>query len=293
MKVILIGHGNVGKHIEEVLAEHQVGVDLIVKSTGVYAAGKKILDNNDFRQHVGDDTVVFISVPSVGDGAAMLHYYTDSLERGARVVTCEKAVLANHWNLVDDYRKQLRYSATVGGDSGILPAINAFNGEVHELRAILNGTLNYIADAFAEGATEETVFKEVVEKGYTDPGPHNLQDVFVSELKDVGYKAAILANHAGFYEHILTPADVALMPYTEGARCAVVATREKLTAGFQRFEDASWFSHGVTNCLYINGEKVAEGAGAGGRITAERMFKDFRSFNEPGETKPRQPQPRR
>lgn len=278
MGIILIGSGNVGGEVQKVLAENNIPADVVVRSSGVYSKGAQIDTSGNFAQYVDADSVVFISVPSRGDGSDMLDYYTKPLELGARIVTCEKAVLAYHWDIVEKYKSRIRYSASVGGNSGILPAVSDYRGAIEEIKGVINGTLNYVADAFAHGAKEADIFHDVVTRGFTDPGPDNLQEVFTNELKDVSYKAAILANHSGLYEKTLTPEDLSIEPYKENARCAVVLNKEGIRAGFLGFEDTAWFPAGVNNCICINGVKVAEGPGAGGRATAERMFNDFRGF---------------
>ena len=280
MKIILIGSGNVGGEAEKVLAENDIPTEVVIRSSGVYSKGSYIDTNNNFANYVDAESVVFISVPSRGDGSEMLDYYVKTLELGARIVTCEKAVLAHHWDLVQKFKGQIRYSATVGGNSGILPAIRNYQGRIDEIRAVINGTLNYVSDALAQKREENDIFHDVVTRGFTDPGPHNLQEVFQNELKDVSYKTAILANHSGLYEKIFTPNDFNVEPYKESTRCAVVLNKGGIRAGFLAFEDTSWFPTGVNNCCYVNGVKVAEGPGAGGRITAERMFKDFQEFQD-------------
>ncbi len=278
MKVILIGSGNVGGEVEKVLVENNIPVALVVRSSGVYSNGSQIDTSDNFAKYVDAESMVCISIPSRGDGSEMLDYYVKTLELGARIVTCEKAVLAHHFDLVQKFNGQIRYSATVGGNSGILPAISDYQGKIDEIKAVINGTLNYVSDALAQKRTEGDIFKDVVARGFTDPGPRDLKEVFQNELKDVAYKTAILANHSGLYQEILTPDSVHIEPYAENTRCAVVLNGEGITAGFLSFEDTSWFPKGVNNCICINGVKIAEGPGAGGRITAERMFKDFQEF---------------
>ncbi|OGG55806.1 hypothetical protein A3D71_00690 [Candidatus Kaiserbacteria bacterium RIFCSPHIGHO2_02_FULL_55_20] len=275
MKIILIGSGNVGGEVEKVLAENNIPADFVIRSSGVYSKGSHIDTNDNFAKYVDDASVVFISVPSRGDGSEMLHYYVGSFKAGARIVTCEKAVLAHHFELVQKFKERIRYSATVGGNSGILPAVSDYRGAIMEIRAVINGTLNYVSGALSQKRGEDDIFHDVVSRGFTDPGPRNLQEVFQNELKDVAYKTAILANHSGLYEKRVTPDDVQVEPYKERARCAVVLNKERIQAGFLSFEDTSWFPAGVNNCICINGVKVAEGPGAGGRATAERMFSDF------------------
>jgi len=262
-KLILVGYGNVGKELEKVLDENGIAVDLIVRS-----------DNTDaYAENVDDESAVFISVPSKGDGSEMLHYYTDALERGACVITCEKAVLAHHWELVKKYQGNIRYSATVGGDSGILPAISGFSGEIQEIRAVVNGTLNYIAQELSKGTDEGEVFIDVIKKGFAEPGARDFEGLIQSELKDVAYKTVILASHSGLCEG-LVPNDISIQSCREQSGYVVVIRKGKADVELISF-DTNWFPKGENNALYINGEKIVEGPGAGGRATAERMFKDF------------------
>lgn len=266
-KIILVGYGNVGKEVEKVLRANGVAVDLIVKSDNA----------EEYSKNLDDQTVVFISVPSRGDGSEMLHYYTGALDRGASIVTCEKAVLANHWELIKRYPEKIRYSATVGGDSGILPAISNFHDEIREIRAVVNGTLNYIAQELAKDFPKERVYADVIKKGFAEPGSKDFDEVIKNELKDVAYKAAILANHSGLCSGV-TPADISMKVPKGGEGCAVKIQKGNVAIEFVSRKDAGSLPQGVNNVLYINGEKIVEGPGAGGRATALRMFKDFKTL---------------
>ncbi|HEX5774671.1 MAG TPA: hypothetical protein VFY28_01775 [Candidatus Paceibacterota bacterium] len=266
-KIVLIGYGNVGTEVEKVLLENGHQVDGIVRSSGAQ-------EPDLFDEH----TIAFISVPSRGNGDEMLHYYTNALERGARIVTCEKAVLANHWQLVTDHPGRIKYSATVGGNSGMLPAISDFEGNIEEIWAVVNGTLNYLSSALAQGQNEETIYAEVTSRGYAEPGAHSIQEVIRNELQDVAYKAAILANHSNLLSNAVKATEIELHEPEEGTGCAVHVRSGKLEAGFLPKTDRHLFPDGVNNVLYINGGKVAEGPGAGARATALRMLMDFLEF---------------
>jgi hypothetical protein len=80
------------------------------------------------------------------------------------------------------------------------------------------------------------------------------------------------------FKKIITPKHIILKSYQEGLRCSVVLNDEEIKAGFLSSEGISWFPKGVNNVLYINGKKIIEGPGAGGKITAERMFEDFQNM---------------
>lgn len=127
MKTILIGYGNVGKTIHEVLTEHGISVDLIIRSNGIFSpSGEKIDTIENFDKHVDNHTVAYISIPSEQNAAKNLPYYLTILERGGLIVTCEKSVLAHYWHILKPYMNRLWYSATVGGNSGMLPELHRY-----------------------------------------------------------------------------------------------------------------------------------------------------------------------
>ena len=150
--------------------------------------------------------------------------------------------------------------------------------EIKEIRAVVNGTLNYISHGLGEGESEEALYQDVLRKGFAEPGSADFTDVVQNELKDVRYKAVILANHSDLLSQILTPSDIVVRGYKEKTVCAVVISHGQLDAGFLHFEDANWSPKGIDNVLYINGSKICEGPGAGGKVTALRMFKDFQGM---------------
>lgn len=127
MKTILIGYGNVGKALHEILKEHDILVDLIVRASGIFSGnGVKIDTIDNFDTYVDIHTIAFISIPSDASPAKNLSYYLTILERGGLVITCEKSVLTHYWHILKPYKNRLWYSATVGGNSGILPELHRY-----------------------------------------------------------------------------------------------------------------------------------------------------------------------
>jgi homoserine dehydrogenase len=273
MNIILIGHGTVGKEVERVLHQHDISITSIIRS-------KDAIDVHTLNS----DTYLFICVPSVGKGELVAHYYQDAFERGAKIITCEKAYLAYNWDVAKTHANQIEYSATVGGDSGILDAVALNKGSIIDIRAVVNGTLNYIGEKNAQGITSDEIYSEVTAKGFAEPGATNLEEVIQAELKDVLYKTIILANHSGLYDRVIGEKDVEVFQYgkyseqdTQHSRCSVHLSKDVLRAGFIESGNIV-FPTDANNALYINGAKIVEGPGAGGRITAERMYKDFLKF---------------
>lgn len=276
MKIILVGYGNVGKEIKNVLDKNKIVTNLIVRSNGIFNLNNiKIDEIENLPNYFDSETYVFISIPSKTDGKEASPYYLNALRNGTKIITCEKAFLANHWNKIEKNIKQIKYSATVGGNSGILNAITSHEGNITEIKAIVNGTLNYIGDKLDNGLSEENIYDEVTLTGFAEPGSKNIKEVIENELNDVLYKVSILANHSRLYKKIIKPKNIILHKNKGNQRCCVILNSKSIKAGFLDIEDRTWFSKGVNNTLYINSKKIVEGPGAGAYVTAERMFKDF------------------
>lgn len=275
MKTILIGYGNVWKTLHVVLKEHGIEVDLIVRQRGIFSSnGEKIDTVDNFDTHIDKYTVAYISVPSDADASKHLPYYLRILEKGGYVVTCEKSVLAHYWHILKPYKNHLWYSATVGGNSGILPELHRYEGKIHDVKAVINGTLNIISEESALWKTEDELYEMVTKWGFAEPGAKNFQDVINLEMQDVLYKAVIFANHSWLYHDVVTLSDIIVESFKSGARCMLVADKHHIRAWFMYDDDTSWFPTGVNNVLLINGQKIVEWPGAGARATAERMYAD-------------------
>ncbi|MFA6076701.1 MAG: hypothetical protein WC735_01345 [Candidatus Paceibacterota bacterium] len=279
MKIILIGYGNVGKELHKILNEKNLAENFIVKTNGIFDANNlKIDENQNLEKYLDSDTYIFIAIPSKGKGEDASKYYLNALQKNAKIITCEKAFLANNWELIKKFKKLIKYSATVGGNSGILNAITENKNKMKEIKVIANGTLNYISDKLSTGVSKEQLYREVLGNGFAEPSSKNFEEVIENELKDVIYKTLILANHSKLYKRTIKTEDIKLQKYNQSLRCSVLLNKKEIKAGFIKFEDISWFPKGVNNVLYINGKKIIEGPGAGGRITAERMFSDFKEL---------------
>lgn len=275
---IIIWYGNVGREIFQVLEVHGHRIHAIVKSDGVYdSCGKeKIGGRNLLHELLNSQTRAFVSVPSFwppDHRVSYAAYYEPVLRHWWSVITCEKSALAHCWDELKLHMPRVRYSATVWGNSGILPAITAHN-TIHTIKAVINGTLNVISDESARGQTEEAIYNLVTTQGFAEPGAKSFADVIEAEIQDVLRKAVILANHSGLYSRTISMSDIVVLPYQWFGRCMLVADRAGVTVWFMDDDDPSWFPHGVDNALLINGKKVAEWPGAWARATALRMLAD-------------------
>jgi homoserine dehydrogenase len=156
-------------------------------------------DPND----VLDDPEIDIVVEVIGGELPTYGYLRRAIEAGKHIVTANKEVLAKHGPellaLAAKHGVGVKYEASVGGG---IPTIAVFQhdlsaNEIREIRAIINGTTNYILSKMAsEGAEFATALAEAQALGYAEADP--AADV---EAHDAAYKLAILAS-LGFHADI-------------------------------------------------------------------------------------------
>ncbi|MCS7276917.1 MAG: homoserine dehydrogenase [Dehalococcoidia bacterium] len=145
-----------------------------------------------------DDDEVHIVVEVMGGERPALDYIRRALERGRYVVTANKEVMAKHGPdlLALAHRRgvDILYEASVGAGIPIISPLkrDLSANEIRGLRAIINGTTNYILTRMdREGMDFATALAQAQELGYAEPDPSN--DV---EGHDAVYKLAILASLA-------------------------------------------------------------------------------------------------
>lgn len=118
-----------------------------------------------------------------------------SLEAGKKVVTANKAVLAERWAELKPYlaKGQLYFEAAVMAGTPIIgPLTGALRGSnPFELHAILNGTCNYILSQLEQGIDYDTALGEAQRLGYAEADP--TLDV---EGFDAAHKLSVLAKLA-------------------------------------------------------------------------------------------------
>ena len=141
---------------------------------------------------------VDIVVEAMGGENPALDYILKSISLGKHVVTANKEVMARHGpDILTLARKkgvQVLFEASVAGGTPIIAPLlrDLVANEIVNIRAIINGTTNYILTRMAQqGVDFEVALEEAQELGYAEADPTN--DV---EGIDAAYKLAILSTLA-------------------------------------------------------------------------------------------------
>jgi len=213
VNVGIIGFGNVGQGTARALIKNR---NLIEKKTGVRINLKTVADIKIDKLPTGwlkgvkltksadeviEDEEVQIVAELIGGINPAKDYIIRSLKKGKRVVTANKAVLANYWDEIQEAcregKTEIKYEASAGG---VIPVIEALEkslvaDNIIKIYGVLNGTTNYILSNMEEkGKPFEVLLKEAQKKGYAEADP-------VSDIsgEDAAFKIFILTLISGKY----------------------------------------------------------------------------------------------
>ncbi len=276
MKAIIFGAGNIGSALEKRLKKEGIDILCIVRSSGTFDSNLNQL--KDWKDFVHEADVAFICIPSKGNGNKAFEYEQFILDKGKAVIVCEKASIAHYWNKLKNFNK-FKYTASVGGGTKMLKEISKYKPEdIKEIKAVVNGTLNYISSELKNGKDKDQITQEVLEKGYAEPGASNFNEIIAGEINDVLLKTIIMANHSGLFDKVIGIEDIKVAPFDPSKRCIVKMDKNTIQAGFIEDTNAEWLPDSVNNILYINGGKKAYGPGAGAEATVDSMIDDLKSL---------------
>jgi homoserine dehydrogenase len=100
-----------------------------------------------------------------------------ALLRGRTVISANKALLATRWDTFERYTRAplpgLRFSAAVGGSLPVLETVRriAADAQITRVRAVLNGTCNFVIDEVACGATFARAVALAQASGFAEADP--------------------------------------------------------------------------------------------------------------------------
>ncbi|HWQ28616.1 MAG TPA: homoserine dehydrogenase [Dehalococcoidia bacterium] len=220
----LMGLGVVGSGVARILTEK---ADVYARTVGCPLALRRVLVRDPAKERafdvdagrlttdpraILDDPEIDIVIEVMGGETPAFDYIREALTRGKFVVTANKEVMAKHGaellTLARAHGVDILFEASVGGGIPIIAPLkrDLLANEILGLRAIINGTTNYILTAMSrKGQPFATALAEARDLGYAEPDATNDIEGF-----DAAYKLAILASLA--FHTDIRPADV----YREG-----------------------------------------------------------------------------
>jgi homoserine dehydrogenase len=309
-RVGLLGVGTVGTALVKLLSERQEVPAMISKAlVRDLQKPRSILHPERLLTTEADEVLenADIVVELMGGVSLAGQLIMKALEAGKRVVTANKAVLAERWEMFEDYLSAglLHYEASVmAGTPVIGPLTNVLRGSKPlELHGILNGTCTYILSRLEEGSPYREALLEAQRLGYAEADPSLDVEGF-----DAAHKLTILARLAFDpslrWEKVaarthgishLTPA-IVKEAMEDGGRVRLLGSVYPLE-GEWRVEVRPVYlpashplatSEGTRNTLLFRGDAVGEvlisGAGAGAEPTASAVLADVLNAieNRPG-----------
>jgi len=283
---IIFGFGKIGSVLSQKLPKLGVNIKYLVRTSGIFDSGlHKISNLDNWRNYIKEPDIAFICIPTFGSGEKAFKYASAFLEQSKPVITCEKASVAYHWSELISYNDIFKYTATVGGGTKMLKVLDNYKpDDIIEIKAVINGTLNYISDNLKLGKSKEMIINEAIAAGYTEPGVFSVSEVIRVELRDVVLKTIIIANHLGMFERVIGEKDIEVVNDIDNTittkRCIIKITKDIIKVGFIEDNKSSWLPKGVNNTLYVNGEKMVYGPGAGAEATVSTMIDDLYSLQQ-------------
>ncbi|MFA7461007.1 MAG: homoserine dehydrogenase [Trueperaceae bacterium] len=297
-RVAILGGGTVGSELVNLLHERSL--------PGVEVTGVLVRDGTRERTFAGwrdlvttdpgfvDDADVVVEVMGGTQLAAELSLA--ALSRGARLVSANKAALAERWSeflpFLSGGRVYLE-AAVMAGTPVIGPLTGALRGsQPVALHAVLNGTCNVVLAAMDEGADYHEALADAQRAGFAEADP--TLDV---EGLDAAHKLTLLARLA-FAPELQWQSVRAATKGISGISAATLAAARsrgrrvrlvgsvEFAGGWQAAvrpvelpEGHPLLASGPTNAMLFVGEQCGEvlvrGPGAGGASTASGVLGDL------------------
>ncbi len=211
IKVGLIGFGTIGTGVVKILQENhriieeRLGASLHLKKIAdrdinrkrVVEPAKETILTTDGREIINDPEIDIV-IELIGGYEAAKTFVLEALEKGKRVVTANKALLAVYgdeiFSKAAETGTDIAFEASVGGG---IPVIRAMKeglaaNNILSIDAIINGTANFILSEMTDrGEDFEPILRQAQEMGYAEADP-----TFDIEGLDSAHKLAIMTSIA-------------------------------------------------------------------------------------------------
>jgi homoserine dehydrogenase len=181
IRVVLLGLGTVGRGVYEHLTRRadlfevvRVVVKDPHKQRDVPAA---LLSTDPWEAITQSVDLVIETIGGLEPAGEIVHA---ALLRGRAVVTANKALIASRWweklaRFAAGDAPLLRFSAAAGGAVPVIETVAAVarHSGVQQVRAILNGTCNFILDALERGVDFQAAVTHAQANGFAEADPHD------------------------------------------------------------------------------------------------------------------------
>lgn len=288
MRIILVGYGTVGRAVAELLAEQRrpgfsPRIVAVANSRGMWLSDRPLDRPPDGAtiEEIEADVLIEAAPTNLNDPQPAVERLRAAFATGKHVVCVNKAPLAVAMpalqELAEHNRVVFRFSGTVGGGTPVLDwaARCAEGDEILGVRAILNGTTNYILTRMAEGAGFDAALAEAQAKGYAERDPSMDVDGIDTAIKLVIFANSVLRRRA-----VLSDVSIEGIRKAKAGMKLIGEIGERLTVAPREIDPRSPLAVGgtlnaVTLTLRNTGEVTLVGRGAGGRETATSIVRDL------------------
>ncbi len=205
LKIAIAGLGTIGSGVAHVLEQHSKEPDATINLVGILESDTKgkfarpwfekrpelFFDNPD---KLLADSQVNVIVETIGGSGFSRELITKALKNGKHVVTANKDLIAVHgaelMTVARENGRHLLFEAAVAGAIPVLRLLKDYLQvqDIQSIRAILNGTTNYIlSEMECNDLSFETALSQAQELGFAEQDPTN-------DIKgiDARYKLVIL-----------------------------------------------------------------------------------------------------
>ncbi|MEC9010862.1 MAG: homoserine dehydrogenase [SAR324 cluster bacterium] len=205
LNVAIAGFGTIGSGVAHVLAQHSEHPDAKLNLAGILerdTQGKFVrswFENNpelfyESPEKLLEDPEVDVIVETIGGDGFARELITKALENGKHVITANKDLIAVHgaelMEVAQENGRHLLFEAAVAGAIPVLRLLKDYLQvqDIQGIRAILNGTTNYIlSEMESNDLSFEEALSQAQDLGFAEQDPTN--DI---EGIDARYKLVIL-----------------------------------------------------------------------------------------------------
>ena len=310
LNVAIAGFGTIGSGVAHVLAQHSEHPDAKINLTGILerdTQGKYVqswFEKNpelfyESPEQLLEDPEVDVIVETIGGSGFARELITKALQNGKHVITANKDLIAVHGaELMEVARKNGRHLLFEAAVAGAIPVLRLLKDylqvqDIQGIRAILNGTTNYIlSEMESNDLSFEQALSQAQDLGFAEQDPTN-------DIKgiDARYKLVILTYL--ITGQWFTPEQITLegidhleladFEYAErmGRRIKLIATLRLSAQGVQVYvlplmiekDDILAKIAGSTNAVTLTGKYAEDitliGKGAGSLPTASAIVADL------------------